>query len=80
MIQLRIDRRLKRYPLQVRHKQDQDRKTARSRALCGVRCIGNAVRTWSAVCSEEPYSQFGEEARLVCAWTNGIAQHQSAGR
>ena len=25
--------------------------------------IGHAVRTWSAVCSEAPYSQFGEEAR-----------------
>ena len=35
-------------------------KTVRPRAPCGARCIGHAVRTWSAVCSEAPYSQFGE--------------------
>ena len=39
-------------------------KTVRSRAPCGARCIGHAVRTWSAVCSEEPHSQFGEGARF----------------
>ena len=103
-------RRLERYPLQVRHKQDWDRgfmlllpqtaallesdadsgvikpassssfKTLRPRAPCGARCIGNAVSTWSAVCSEAPHSQFGERARPhFCAWTNLIAQHQSAG-
>ena len=38
-------------------------KTVRPRAPCGVRCIGHTVRTWSAVCSEAPHSQFGEEAR-----------------
>ena len=38
-------------------------KTVRSRAPCGARCIGHAVRTWSAVCSEAPHSQFGEGAR-----------------
>ena len=27
------------------------------------RCIGHAVRTWFAVCSEAPHSQFGEGAR-----------------
>ena len=32
-------------------------------ALCGARCIGHAVGTWSAVCSEAPHSQFGEGAR-----------------
>ena len=37
-------------------------KTVRSRAPCGVRCIGHAVRTWSVVCSEAPYSQFGKGA------------------
>ena len=34
--------------------------------LCSMWCpmyIGHAVRTWSAVCSEAPPSQFGEEAR-----------------
>ena len=38
-------------------------KTVRPRAPCGAQCIGHAVRTWSAVCSEAPHSQFGEGAR-----------------
>ena len=38
-------------------------KTVRPRAPCGARCIGHAVRTWSAVFSEAPHSQFGEGAR-----------------
>ena len=38
-------------------------KTVRPRAPCGARCIGYAVRTLSAVCSEAPHSQFGEGAR-----------------
>ena len=38
-------------------------KTVTPRAPCGARCIGHAVRTWSAVCSEAPHSQFGEGAR-----------------
>ena len=38
-------------------------KTVRPRAPCGARCIGHAVSTWSAVCSEVPYSQFSEGAR-----------------
>ena len=36
-------------------------KTVRPRAPCGARCIGHAIRTWSAVCSEAPHSQFGEK-------------------
>ena len=54
-------------------------KTVRPRAPCGARCMGHIVSTWSAVCSEAPHSQFSEGARPICAWTNGIAQHQSAG-
>ena len=38
-------------------------KTVRPRAPCGARCIGHAVSTWSAVCSEAPHSQFGEGVR-----------------
>ena len=38
-------------------------KTIRPCAPCGARCIGHAVSTWSAVCSEVPHSQFGEGAR-----------------
>ena len=93
-----VRRRLERYPLQVRHKQDWDQdwgrgfilllpqvavlpgsdagisvikpascsssKTVRPRAPCGARCIGQVVRTWSAVCLEAPHLQFGKGARL----------------
>ena len=38
-------------------------KTVRPRAPCGARCIGHAVSTWSAVCSEAPHSKLGEGAR-----------------
>ena len=38
-------------------------KTVRPRDLCGARCIGHAVSTWSAVCSEAPHSQFDEGAK-----------------
>ena len=38
-------------------------KTVRPRALCGARCTGHAVSTWSAVCSEAPHSQFGKGVR-----------------
>ena len=38
-------------------------KTVRPRAPCGARCIGHAVSTWSAVCSEAPHSRFDEGAR-----------------
>ena len=38
-------------------------KTVRPCAPYGARCTGHAVRTWSAVCSEAPHSQFGEGAR-----------------
>ena len=38
-------------------------KTVRPRTPYGARCIGQAVRTWSAVCLEAPHSQFGEGAR-----------------
>ena len=39
-------------------------KTVRPCAQCGARCIGHAIRTWSAVCSEASHWQFGEGARL----------------
>ena len=38
-------------------------KTVRPRSPCGFRCIEHVIRTWSAVCSEAPHSQFGEEVR-----------------
>ena len=38
-------------------------KTVRPCAPCGARCMGHAIRTWSAVCSEAPHLQFGEGAR-----------------
>ena len=39
-------------------------KTVRPHAPCGARCMGHAIRTWSAVCSAAPHSRFGEGARL----------------
>ena len=59
-------RRLEGHPLQVRHKKNwvvSLSKTVRSRASCGARCMGDAIRMWSAVCSEAPHLQFGEGAR-----------------
>ena len=38
----------------------QNRQTS---CFLGARCIGHAVRTWSAACSEAPHSQFGKGAR-----------------
>ena len=38
-------------------------KTVRPRVPCGARCMGHAIRTWSAVCLAAPHSQFGEGAR-----------------
>ena len=38
-------------------------KTVRPHAPCGAQCIGHAVGTWSAVCSEAPHSQISEGAR-----------------
>ena len=38
-------------------------KTVKPRVPCGARCMGHAIRTWSAICSEAPHSRFGEEAR-----------------
>ena len=35
-------------------------KTVRPHVPCGARCIGHAIRIWSAVCSEAPHSQFCE--------------------
>ena len=61
--------RLLHYPIQIlavmlssQHRVSSS-KTVRPRAPCGARCIGYAVRTWFAVCSEAPHSQFGEGAR-----------------
>ena len=38
-------------------------KTVRLRTPCGARCVGYAVRTWYAVCSEAAHSQFDKGAR-----------------
>ena len=47
--------------------------------LCPTQAVGHAVKTWSAACSMSPHSQSGKGARPHRAWTNGTAQHQSAG-
>ena len=38
-------------------------KTVRTRIPCDTQFMGHAIRTWSAVCSKAPKSQFGEGAR-----------------
>ena len=38
-------------------------KTVRPRSPCDFQCMGHAIRTWSAVCSEVPHSSFDEGAR-----------------
>ena len=38
-------------------------KTVRSRAPYGARCMEHAIRTWSAVWSAKPHSQFSEGTR-----------------
>ena len=47
----------------LNHHQVSSFKTVRPWAPCGAQCIGHAVRTWSAVCSEAPHSQLGEVVR-----------------
>ena len=39
-------------------------KIIRPCAPCGAQCMEHAIRTWSAVCSDAPHSQFGEGARF----------------
>ena len=39
-------------------------KIVRPCAPCGARCTGHAIKTWSAVCSAGPNSQFGKGSRL----------------
>ena len=46
---------------------------------CPMQAVEYTVKTWSAVCLMAPHSQSGEGARPRRAWTNEIAQHQSAG-
>ena len=45
------------------HNRVSSSKTVRPRVPCGARCMGHAIRTWSAVCSAALHSQFGEGAR-----------------
>ena len=54
-------------------------RTVRPRALCGALCMGHAVRTWSAVCSGAPFSQFSKGARpYLCHMDKETVKHQSA--
>ena len=49
--------------MSLSHHRVSSSKTVRPRAPYGARCIGHAVSTWSAVCSEAPHLQFSEGAR-----------------
>ena len=39
-------------------------KTLRLRAPCGARCMGYAIKSWSAFCSKAMHSYFGEGAKI----------------
>ena len=57
-------------------------KTVRPRAPCGARCIGHAVSTsvhGMRFAQRRHTRNPMKERDPICAWTNGIAQHQSAG-
>ena len=54
-------------------------KTVRPHPPCGARCIGHAVSTWSVVAQRRHTCNSVKERDPICAWTNGIAQHQSTG-
>ena len=54
-------------------------KIVRPRAPCGARCMGQAVRTWSGFVQGRHTRNSIKERDPIYSWTNGIAQHQSAG-
>ena len=54
-------------------------KIVRPCSPCGARCIGHAVRTWLRFAQRRHTCNSVKERDPICAWTNGIAQHQSAG-
>ena len=54
-------------------------KTVRPRAPCGARCIGHAVVHGLWFAQRRHTRNSVKERDPICAWTNGIAQHQSAG-
>ena len=56
-------------------------KTVRPRAPCGTRCIGHAVSSLHGLrfAQRRHTRNSVKERDPICAWTNGIAQHQSAG-
>ena len=54
-------------------------KTVRPHAPCGARCIGHAVSTGLQFAQRLHTCNSVKERDPICAWTNGIAQHQSAG-
>ena len=54
-------------------------KTVRTRAPCGARCIAHAVSNGLRFAQRRHIPNSVKERDPICAWTNGIAQHQSAG-
>ena len=54
-------------------------KTVRPCATCGARCIEHAVRTWCAFVQRRHTRNSMKKRDPICAWMNGIAQHQFAG-
>ena len=54
-------------------------KTVRPRAPCGARCIGMLLVHGLRFALRRHTRNSVKERHPICAWTNGIAQHQSAG-
>ena len=54
-------------------------KTVRPRAPCGARCIGTLLEHGLRFAQKRRTRNSVKERDPICAWTNGIAQHQSAG-
>ena len=54
-------------------------KTVRPRSPCGARCIGHLLVHGLRFVQRRHTRNSVKERDPICAWTNGIAQHQSAG-
>ena len=54
-------------------------KTVRPRAPCGSRCIGHLLVHGLRFAQRRHTRNSVKERDSICAWTNEIAQHQSAG-
>ena len=54
-------------------------KTVRPRAPYGARCMGHVIGHSLLFIQGSRTCNLAKERDPICAWTNGIAQHQTAG-